>query len=106
MFHSIRLANDDQTPVTYLAAPDGSWCEITRQADTHGRYSVREAGPSSLWAAIETAWHQWAQLGTPACHEFGLTITPTQHHIWHRDPSSHPHWTLPTAQHDSQAKLP
>ncbi|MGH4018623.1 MAG: hypothetical protein ACRDT0_05140 [Pseudonocardiaceae bacterium] len=29
MFRSIRLT-DDQTPVTYLAAPDGSWCEITR----------------------------------------------------------------------------
>ncbi|MBV8995458.1 MAG: methyltransferase domain-containing protein, partial [Pseudonocardiales bacterium] len=44
VFRSIRLANDDQTPLTYLAAPDGSWCEITRHADAHGRYTLREAG--------------------------------------------------------------
>jgi len=98
VFRSIRLADDDQTPLTYLAAPDGSWCEITRHADAHGRYTLREAGPLPLWAAIETAWSQWAQLGAPACHEFGLTITPTRHHIWHRDPANGPRWTLPTEQ--------
>ncbi|MGH4021655.1 MAG: methyltransferase domain-containing protein [Pseudonocardiaceae bacterium] len=94
MFRSIRLT-DDQTPVTYLAAPDGSWCEITRIPDASGRYAVREAGPTPLWAAIETAWIQWTQLDAPAWHEFGLTATPVSHRIWHRDPETGQHWTLP-----------
>ncbi len=95
MFRSIRLL-DDQTPVNYFAAPDGSWCQITRTADATGHYTVREAGPTPLWAAIETAWTQWTELGAPAWHEFGLTATPTAHRIWHRDPDTGPQWTLPT----------
>ncbi|MGH4012415.1 MAG: methyltransferase domain-containing protein [Pseudonocardiaceae bacterium] len=95
MFRSIRLL-DDQTPVSYLAAPDGSWCEITRTPDVTGRYAVREAGPTPLWAGIETAWAQWTELGAPAWHEFGLTATPTTHRIWYGDPDTGQHWTLPT----------
>ncbi|MGQ0776393.1 MAG: hypothetical protein ACT4NY_18525 [Pseudonocardiales bacterium] len=94
VFRSIRLM-DDQTPVGYLAAPDGSWCDITRTPDATGYYAtgyyaVREAGPTLLWMAIETAWVQWTTLGAPAWHEFGLTATPTTHRIWHRDPDTGP----------------
>jgi len=89
MFRSIRLADDERTPVSYLAAPDGSWCEITRQPDTHDRFTVREAGPTPLWTTIETAWTQWNTLGKPTCHEFGLTATAvggsTEHRIWYRN---------------------
>ncbi|MGH3909992.1 MAG: methyltransferase domain-containing protein [Pseudonocardiaceae bacterium] len=95
MFHSIRPA-DDQAPVSYLAAPDGSWCEITRTPDSTGQYPLREAGPTPIWAAIENAWTQWTELGAPAWHDFGLTATPATHHIWHRDPHTGPHWALPT----------
>ncbi|MGH3928395.1 MAG: methyltransferase domain-containing protein [Pseudonocardiaceae bacterium] len=101
VFRSIRLIND-QTPVSYLATPDGSWCEITRIPDPAGYYTVREAGPTLLWAAIEHAWTQWTALGEPAWHEFGLTATPTVHRIWHRDPDTGPHWTLPTPHADAQ----
>ncbi|MGH3795397.1 MAG: methyltransferase domain-containing protein [Pseudonocardiaceae bacterium] len=95
MFRSVRLI-DDQTPISYLAAPDGSWCEITRTPDATGHYTVTEAGPTPLWAGVETAWTQWTNLGTPAWHEFGLTATPTTHHIWHGDPETGPRWALPT----------
>jgi methyltransferase of ATP-grasp peptide maturase system len=94
MYRAIYLTDND-TPVTYLASPDGSWCEITRQPDNTAHHQVREAGPTHLWAAIETAWTQWTQLGAPAWHEFGLTATPTEHRIWHQNPDSHHHWTLP-----------
>ncbi|MGH4026164.1 MAG: methyltransferase domain-containing protein [Pseudonocardiaceae bacterium] len=94
MFHSMRV-DDNQTPVSYLAAPDGSWCEITRVPDATGQYALREAGPTSLWAAVETAWTQWTELGAPAWHEFGLTATPTTHHLWHQNPYTGPRWPLP-----------
>ncbi|MGH3936421.1 MAG: methyltransferase domain-containing protein [Pseudonocardiaceae bacterium] len=94
MYRAIYLT-DDNTPVTYLASPDGSWCEITRQPDSTGHHHVREAGPTQLWAAIETAWTQWTQLSAPPWHQFGLTATPTEHRIWHQDPDSGHQWALP-----------
>ncbi|MGQ0778402.1 MAG: protein-L-isoaspartate O-methyltransferase family protein [Pseudonocardiales bacterium] len=94
IFRSIWLT-DDQVVITELRAPDGSWCEINREPDTIGRYTVREAGPTPLWSNIETAWKRWRELGTPAWHEFGLTATATEHHIWHLDPQDGPRWRLP-----------
>ncbi|MGH3777012.1 MAG: methyltransferase domain-containing protein [Pseudonocardiaceae bacterium] len=94
MYRAIYLT-DDNTPVTYLASPDGSWCEITRQPHSTGHHHVREAGPTQLWAAIETAWTQWTQLSAPPWHQFGLTATPTEHRIWHQDPDSDHQWALP-----------
>jgi len=64
IFRSIWLT--DQVAITELRAPDGSWCEITRQPDATGRYPVREAGPTPLWSNIETAWNRWRELGAPA----------------------------------------
>jgi methyltransferase of ATP-grasp peptide maturase system len=94
IYRAIYLTDND-TPVTYLASPDGSWCEITRQPDNTGHHHLREAGPTPLWAAIETAWTHWTQLGAPAWHEFGLTATPTENRIWHQRPDSDQQWTLP-----------
>lgn len=94
IFRSIRLL-DDHNPISYFAAPDGSWCEIIRTPEPNGRYTVREAGASRLWTAIEQAWTEWTALGAPAWHEFGLTATPTAHHIWYRDPGTGPRWELP-----------
>ncbi|MGH3976121.1 MAG: methyltransferase domain-containing protein [Pseudonocardiaceae bacterium] len=94
IFRSLWLT-DQQIAITELRAPDGSWCEITRKPDATGRHSVREAGPTPLWNNIETAWNRWRELGAPPWHEFGLTATPTEHHIWHLDPRSGPHWRLP-----------
>lgn len=93
MYRAITL--HDHTPVTELRAPDGSWCRITRQADAAGLHRVREAGPTPLVARIEKAWRRWQDLGAPAWHEFGLTATPTEHHIWYQDPRAGPRWKLP-----------
>jgi methyltransferase of ATP-grasp peptide maturase system len=90
MWHS-----DDRATITELRAPDGSWCEITREPRPDGCHAVREAGPTALWAHIETAWEQWTGLGAPAWHEFGLTATTTQHTVWFGAPDGL-NWPLPT----------
>ncbi|MGQ0776730.1 MAG: methyltransferase domain-containing protein [Pseudonocardiales bacterium] len=95
MFRSISL-DDNGVAVSHLRAPDGSWCEVNRQPDADGYHAMREAGPTPLWAGIETAWQLWQELGTPPWHEFGLTATPTEHRIWLRDPQDGLQWTLPT----------
>ncbi|MGQ0779199.1 MAG: hypothetical protein ACT4NY_33090 [Pseudonocardiales bacterium] len=91
---------DDATTVTELRVPDGSWAEVTREPDPHARYRVREAGPTPLWARIETAWEQWTDLGSPQWHEFGLTATPTRHTISFTDPDG-PIWPLPVGRETS-----
>jgi methyltransferase of ATP-grasp peptide maturase system len=95
MFRSISV-DDDQVAVTQLRAPDGSWCTINREPDATGHRTVREAGPTPLWANVETAWQRWQQLGAPAWHEFGLTATAPSHHVWLRDPHHGPRWALST----------
>jgi protein-L-isoaspartate(D-aspartate) O-methyltransferase len=94
-FQSIRMG-DNHIPMTYLAAPDGSWCQVTRQPNHHGRFPLREAGPTRLWSAVETAWAQWTELGAPPWHDFGLTARPNDQSIWFRDPSSKYRWPLAT----------
>lgn len=95
MFHSIRPA-DDQGFGQLPRRPGRLLVRDHPHPDATGHYPLREAGPTPLWAAIETAWTQWIELDAPAWHEFGLTATPTSHHIWHRDPDTGPHWALPT----------
>jgi methyltransferase of ATP-grasp peptide maturase system len=85
---------DDSATITELRTPDGSWAEITREPDSQARYRVREAGPTPLWAHVESAWEQWADLGSPQWHEFGLTATPTRHTVWFGSPDG-PSWPLP-----------
>jgi methyltransferase of ATP-grasp peptide maturase system len=100
VFRSMRRrestdGNDGTTAtVTELRAPDGSWAQVTREPDPQARYRVQEAGPTPLWAHVENAWEQWADLGSPHWHEFGLTATPTRHTIWFRSPNG-PSWPLP-----------
>ncbi len=94
MHRSITL-DDERIPVTELRAPDGSWCEIAREASPAGHHAVRQAGPTPLVDRVEQAWQRWQELGAPAWHEFGLTATPTEHHVWHKDPDTGPRWPLP-----------
>ena len=94
VFRSMWRSDDGDT-ITELRAPDDSWCEVTREPDSDGRHPVREAGPTLLWAHVETAWQQWTDLGVPAWHEFGLTATPARHVVWFGTPDG-PSWPLPT----------
>jgi hypothetical protein len=93
MYRSITMR--DNTPVTELRAPDGSWCHIARQPDTTGHHTVWEAGPTPLTECLERAWMCWQNLGSPDWHQFGLTATTTHQHIWHQNPHNGPRWQLP-----------
>jgi hypothetical protein len=70
-----------------------------------GRYHLREAGSTPLWAHVETAWEKWAGLGFPQWHKFGLTATPTRHAIWFGDPNG-PNWPLPVPDDTKPAANP
>ena len=90
---------DEQTlrpTATFLAAPDGSWCEIDHEQHD-GRHRVFEAGPHQLWQAIEQAHQLWQTTGQPGWERFGLTITGDHHHeFWLDTPHSPEHaWHLP-----------
>ncbi len=103
MFHSISI-DDNDVAVTELRAPDGSWCETNREPGANGCFALRQAGPTPLWAGVETAWDRWRELREPAWHEFGLTATPTEHRIWLGDPQDGPRWPLPTPDPLAEAR--
>ncbi|MGH3569367.1 MAG: methyltransferase domain-containing protein [Pseudonocardia sp.] len=91
------LTVDDGTPTaTCLTNRDGSWCSVDRTADESGRYRVHHAGPRDLWADVEHAHDEWATMGAPAWHRFGLTATPTTQRVWLDSPDSEHTWNLTT----------
>ncbi len=91
------LTVDGGTPTaTCLTNRDGSWCSVDRAADEPGRYRVRHAGPRDLWADVEHAHGEWATMGAPAWHRFGLTATPTSQRVWLDNPDSPHSWNLDT----------
>lgn len=89
------LTVDDGTPTaTCLTNRDGSWCSVARTTDESGRYRVSSAGPHDLWADVEHAHDEWATMGAPAWHRFGLTATPTTQQVWLDSPNSSHTWNL------------
>ncbi|MGH3853241.1 MAG: hypothetical protein ACRDR6_07020 [Pseudonocardiaceae bacterium] len=73
---------------TFLAAADGSWCEI----DEHRR--VWECGSHQLWRIIEDAHSAWCAMGQPGWERFGLTVRPSQQWVWLDSPDSDIRWDL------------
>lgn len=57
----------------FLAATDGSWCEV-------GAGTVTENG--ALWTWFEAAYEQWRADGEPGWSRFGLTVSPESHEVW------------------------
>lgn len=94
---------DEQTrrpTATFLAAPDGSWCEIDH-TEQDGRYQVVEAGPQQLWTAIEQAHDLWEAVGRPGWDRLGHTVTEQNHSVWLDHPEAGEHrWELPAARPD------
>lgn len=91
------LTVDNGTPTaTCLTNQDGSWCSVDRTTDESGRYRVRYVGPRDLWADVEHAHDEWATMGAPAWHRFGLTATPTEQRVWLDSPDNPHTWNLDT----------
>ncbi|MGH3914280.1 MAG: methyltransferase domain-containing protein [Pseudonocardiaceae bacterium] len=100
-FHTLTASAEQPQPThTRLVSPDGSWCEAAREPGADGQHTVRQAGTQRLWHTVEAAHRQWHELGEPEWSRFGVTVTPTEQHVWLDDPNHTPHrWPLWTPDH-------
>lgn len=55
----------------------GSWALL--QPGPHG-WRVRQGGPERIWDPIEDHLLRWRHDGSPALHQFRITITPDGRH--------------------------
>lgn len=94
-----RCGPDTTTPptTTFLAAADGSWCEIEDPPGDEMR-RVWEGGPHQLWRAVEDAHDTWLLLDRPGWDRFGLTVMPTYQRVWLDSPDSDTWWALSQGQ--------
>jgi methyltransferase of ATP-grasp peptide maturase system len=76
----------------FLYSRDGSWCEVTRNAD--GNREVWEAGPRALWHTLEQVHELWTDAEQPGWERFGLTATAAEQYVWLDDPGSPRRWPL------------
>ncbi|GLF97321.1 methyltransferase domain-containing protein [Streptomyces yaizuensis] len=67
--------------------PDGSIAEARPDA------TVTEAGPRSLWTALEEAHRTYRNAGRPAPDRYGITVTTDEQRVWLDNPEG-PGWTL------------
>lgn len=92
---SLSLTVDDGQPrATCLLTQDGSWCEVNRSPDDHGRFPLDHGGARDLWRHVENAWAQWELLEAPHWHRFGLTVTAHRQTVWLDHPGNSPTWEL------------
>jgi protein-L-isoaspartate(D-aspartate) O-methyltransferase len=84
-----RYVFDEQTwqpTAVRLAAADGSCCEVDLTPDRNGTCTVREGGPTPLWAEVERAYRQWHDWGEPGWDRVGITAKPEICTVWLDEP--------------------
>ncbi|MGH3870621.1 MAG: methyltransferase domain-containing protein [Pseudonocardiaceae bacterium] len=69
-----------------LTAADGSCCEVALTPADNGTRTVREGGPTQLWAEIERAYQQWSDWGEPGWDRVGITVRPQAWTVWLDEP--------------------
>jgi protein-L-isoaspartate O-methyltransferase len=77
-----------QPSAVRLTTADGSRCEVDLTPDTNGTRTVREGGPTPLWAEIEHAYHQWRDWNEPGWDRFGVTLNPHTRTVWLDKPNN------------------
>lgn len=80
---------DEQTrqpTAVRFSAEDGSCCEVELTPDDKGTRTVRESGPTPLWAEIERAYQQWRDRGQPGWDRIGITARPKTCTVWLDEP--------------------
>lgn len=83
---------------TRVSTPDGSVAEVATTDHGNGTRDVRQAGPTRLWDAYETAHTDWNRLGRPDWDRLGLTINANgTHTVWVDNPNSEHCWHLADA---------
>jgi protein-L-isoaspartate(D-aspartate) O-methyltransferase len=86
-----RYTFDEQTrqpTAVTLAAADGSCCEVELTPDNNGTRTVREGGPTPIWAEIEHAYQQWRDWDEPGWDRVGITVGPQAWTVWLDEPDN------------------
>ncbi len=83
----------DRPAERWLLTTDGSWAFATTEA---GHLTVRQGGRQRLFDDVASLYRQWRALGEPARDSFGLTVSPTEHVLWHGSATDGPRWPLST----------
>ncbi len=77
-----------------LWAAAGSWAFLPHMLSPARRWTVREHGPTRLWAQVEQAWQWWQAAGRPRWDRFGISITPDGQRVWYGGPGGRQDWSL------------
>jgi hypothetical protein len=86
----IDARGQDGSGGLWLLGEDGSYaCQTLNDA---GAMMVIEYGPCRLWAMLEDAFATWRSLGRPAREDFGVSVSPGGHVLWHGSPDG---WSRP-----------
>ncbi len=72
----------------HVATESVTSVQVTPQATAEGHYPVRQHGPRKLWNEAENTHRWWVKYGTPSRTRYGLTITPTEQHLWLDEPTN------------------
>lgn len=75
-----------QPTAVKLSSADGSWCEVELAPAGDGTRTVREGGPTRIWADIERAYQQWSDWGEPSWDRVGITVGPQAWTAWLDEP--------------------
>ncbi len=89
----VEVAADDGDWQVWLVGQDGSWAHD--DGARAGQTVVRQAGSRRLWDELDAAHAAWEELGKPARHRFGLTVTHgSRHLLWVDEASDDLGWDL------------
>jgi hypothetical protein len=72
----------------HVTTESAATVQVTPHAIVEGHYPVRQHGPRKLWEEAHKAYRWWVAHGTPGRTRYGLTITPTEQHLWLDEPTN------------------
>ncbi|MER7014577.1 methyltransferase domain-containing protein [Saccharopolyspora sp. NPDC000359] len=93
--YGMRLDPETRRPTAgTITAPDGSHAVVMHEPAADGEWLVIEAGPTSLWSAVEEAHQLWRSAGEPGWSRLGLTVEAGEQRVWIDEPAGEHRWSL------------
>lgn len=92
--HDVAEDEDGVCEHWFMDAAGSSWASVTRREDA-SKHEVRQHGPRNLWDEVMAVYAWWQQVGEPAFHRFGLTVTPDRQFTWLDSPDAELTWDVP-----------
>ena len=88
--HTSTVGRDGSTTLIVYGLTDRSWATVFF-GDDEGKegeeVTVYQGGRRDLWREVEAGYSWWRDLGEPDVTRFGLTITPSDQHVFMDTPS-------------------